>query len=144
MADDKIYSGFLGRWRLDTEQSQYEQGAAPLSGELHIVEEDDGIAFHMTQTDADGETATLTFRGKPDGGRQPFNGGLLADEISVIAKSSDQLDTIAYRKGEALMTAERRLVSDGQRLNVTQTVKISDHEQPQNRQVFVRLPLSDA
>ena len=144
MADDKIYSGFLGRWRLDIEQSHYEQGATPLSGELHIVEEDDGIAFHMTQTDADSETATLTFRGKPDGDRHPFNGGPLADEISVIAKSDTQLDTVAYRKGEALMTAKRCLVQNGQHMLVTQTVKISDHEQPQNHQVYVRMPIPDA
>ena len=144
MADDKIYSGFLGRWRLETAKSQFDQGAAPLAGELHIVEEADALAFHITQTDAEGETATLTFRGAPDGKRQPFNGGPLADEIGVTANSKSELDTIAYRKGEALMIAKRRLVNDGQGLVVTQTVKISEHEQPQNRLTYTRLQKPDA
>ncbi len=134
-----IYSGFLGKWALDVESCDYEQGDAPLSGSYEISEEGDRLTFRMQWVDAEGEPHDMSFGGIPDGEPVPFAGGDLADALSITAASSDRLNSSAFLKGTELMIATRSLSADGRTMHITQTVRLPDGSEPTNRSTYHRV-----
>lgn len=122
----KLYSGFLGQWQLNPESCQYDQEEIPKSGFYQISEKGDCLEFVIQWTDADDETHTVSFSGIPDGRKVPFNGGDIADELSVLAVSEKELNSYAYFKGKELLINQRQLDTSGQAMRVTQVVRLPD------------------
>ena len=126
------YQEFLGNWELIPLTCVYEQGEAPIAGTYSIEENDGVLTFHMGWTDAGGGQHDYSFGAKPDGKRKPFNGGMLADSISVIAASDTELNSAAYKDGQELMLATRTLSDDGDYMEVRQIVRLPDLTEPTN------------
>lgn len=133
-----IFERFLGRWALDPQSCRFEQGAPPRAGLLEISRDGENIDIRMVTTDADGEVQDTAFSGTPDGRQTPFNGGMLADAMSIDAPSDDRLDSAAYWQGEALMRAARTLSADGTRMEIVQTVRLPDGEVLSNTATYLR------
>lgn len=133
-----IYQGFLGSWVLDVETCDYEQGDPPKSAIYKIAEAGDELVFDMDWIDANDESHHASFQAPPDGTHLPFNGGELADTLSVTAVSEHQLNSSAYRGGIELMVAARSLSEDGSKMEVLQKVNLPDGTSPTNRSTFHR------
>ena len=137
-SENKVYKGFLGRWQLISESCQYDQGEPPTEGSYEITDEDGVLHFTMIWTDACGENHRVTFSGLPDGSKQPFSGGDLADALSVTAVSERELRSSAFYQGKELMVAQRQLDETGQAMRITQVVRLPDGSQPANVSVYRR------
>ncbi|MDF1686548.1 MAG: hypothetical protein ACJAXQ_001828 [Parvibaculaceae bacterium] len=139
-----LYAGFLGSWILDTSSCEFEQGDAPQAGSYHIVEQAGtagGIAsllFRTQWVDSEGEAQSAEFSGIPDGKPVPFNGGDLADALSVTAVSRRELNSAAFYKEHERMTVSRQLDDTGGALRLIQAVKLPSGEQPTNISIYRR------
>lgn len=131
-----LYAGFLGTWILLPESCDYEQGEPPASGTYRIEERDGRLEFAMDWTDSAGKTHHAEFSGVPDGRREPFDGGELADALSVTAVSARELTSAAYRNGAELMVAQRQLDDTGSAMRVTQLVRFLDGTHAANVGVY--------
>ena len=130
---------FLGLWVLDVASCEYEQGEPPQSGTYEITQDGGTLTFRMSWIDADGESHDLSFSGKPDGVPVPFNGGPLADALSISMPADDRLDSTAFFEGQELMRASRILSADRSSLDILQSVKLPDGSTPSNRATYRRL-----
>ena len=137
-SEEKVYKGFLGRWQLIPESCQYEQGEAPIEGSYEISDDNGVLHFTMSWRDASGESHQVSFSGVPDGSKQPFSGGELADALSVTAVSERELRSSAFYQGKELMVAQRQLDETGQAMRITQVVRLPDGSQPANVSVYRR------
>ena len=136
--NDTDYRGFLGRWRLIADSCEYEQGEAPVDG-VHIIWEVDGqLHFRMEWTDTDGENHVAEFSGVPDGRKQPFDGGDLADALSISVVSDRDLRSSAWYRGRELMISQRQLDETGQAMRVVQIVRLPDGSRPANIGVYCK------
>lgn len=135
----KIYAKFLGSWILIPESCEYNQGDPPLSGNYHIIDEEGTLTFYMDWQDAQGVRHEVKFSGIPDGRRVPFNGGELADELSVHAISGRELNSYAFFKGKELMVAQRQLDETGGGMRVVQLVRLPNGESLVNTSVYRKL-----
>ena len=135
---DQIFRKFLGTWALDPASCCYEQGPPPRSAIYHIAQEHDDIVFTMSWVDADGEEHKMSFRGPPDGRHVPFEGGQMADAMSIDAFSERELNTSAYLNRLELMVAERILSEDGATMEIRQRVMLADGTRPTNTSTYVR------
>lgn len=131
-----MHSRFLGQWILDVDLCDYEQGEPPKSGSYRIEQKGDALVFHMSWVDAVDELNNMSFQGKPDGVPEPFDGGPLADALSITSPSEHRLDSFAFRDGEILMVATRRLSEDGLTMTIEQTVNLPDGTSPSNRSIY--------
>ncbi|MEO1282717.1 MAG: hypothetical protein AAFV69_13385, partial [Pseudomonadota bacterium] len=104
-----IFERFLGTWVLDPATCQYEQGPPPVSATYHFASEKGEAVITMSWSDADAETHSMTFNGPTDGTLVPFNGGQLADALSIEAPTELELHSSAYLHQLELMTAKRTL-----------------------------------
>ncbi len=139
MANVKLYREFLGLWQLIPESCQYEQGDAPTSGSYQIEEQDDGtLMFTARWTDADGKEDAVSFSGKADGVKVPFESELV-DSFAVEAVSARELNTYAYHQGRELMVAQRQLDASGQAMRITQLVRLPHGHSPANVSVYRRV-----
>ncbi len=136
----KMYADFLGIWDLDAATCVYEQSDPPSSGSYTISESKHGLTFRMAWTDTDGEQHVHSFSCMPDGQPKPFNGGELADAISVTAVSPVELNSAAFYQGRQLMTAARTLKDGGIVMEVRQSVLLPDGTQPTNFACYRRRP----
>lgn len=135
---DPIYQGFLGDWILDVDNCEFEQGDPPRSASNSITEDGQELIVAMDWTDTDGETHHMSFRAVPDGRKIPFNGGPLADHLSVTAINDSELVAAAYRDGIELMTAIRTLSPDGSVMELEQVVHLPDGASPRNSSFYYR------
>ncbi len=133
---DPIYQKFLGMWVLDVESCVFEQGDPPTSGSIKILADGEELVFEMKWIALDGESHFASFRAKPDGGLIPFDGGGLADALSVTAVSDRELNSSAFRDGFELMSARRKLSADALKMHVVQTVRLPDGLTPSNHSVY--------
>jgi hypothetical protein len=130
---------FLGLWVLIPESCKYEQGDPPTGGRYRIEEQDDGILrFTAEWIDADGKEQQVVFSGPPDGSRQAFAGGDLADALSIEAVSDRELNSRAYYKGKVRMVAQRQLDDTRSAMRVTQMVYLPDGSRPANVSIYRR------
>ncbi|MCT4655950.1 MAG: hypothetical protein N4A65_09080 [Cohaesibacter sp.] len=129
---------FIGNWILEPAESHYEQGSAPRSGTYRIERDGDELVFHMNWVDVEGEIFNMSFQGIPDGEPRPYNGGALADHLSLEAPSPTRLNSSAYLKGVELMIATRTLVDSARYMIVTQTIILPDGSKPTNRSRYRR------
>ena len=129
---------FLGPWILDVTSCRYQQGEPPQSGRYHIAADDDELVFTISWIDGTGQSHEVSFRGRPDGSRVPFNGGPLADALAITLVSDNQLNSSAFCGGVELMTAQRTLSDNGQNMHIVQTVKLPDGSAPTNRATYYR------
>lgn len=129
---------FFGTWILDVQSCRYQQGEPPQSGRYHIAADGDDLVFSLDWVDADGQAHAVSFRGRPDGSRAPFNGGPLADALAITLVSASQLNSSAFRGGVELMSAERTLSGNGQTMHIVQTVKLPDGTAPANHATYYR------
>lgn len=132
------YERFLGAWVLDTASCRYEQGEPPQSGRYRIEVDDNELVFTMSWIDAASEAHEMSFRGRPDGSRVPFNGGALADALAITLVSDSELNSSAFNNGVELMTARRTLSENGQTMHIVQTVKLPDGTAPSNHATYYR------
>lgn len=132
------YARFLGTWMLVPESCSYEQGDPPREGRYVIAEADGRLVFTIDWTDAAGVQHHVSFGGIADGTPVPFAGGELADALAISAPSQSRLDSVAYRRGEALMFAERQLDDAGSAMRVVQQVRLPDGSRPTNVSVYRR------
>jgi hypothetical protein len=123
MTSPPPYEGFLGTWILLPDTCDYEQGEPPTAGTYTISEGAGRLDFSIDWTDADGASHHAEFGGPPDGSRVPFDGGELADALSIHAVSPRELTSSAYWKGDELMVAQRQLDDTGGAMRVTQVVR---------------------
>ncbi len=134
-----MITDFLGMWVLDVATCQYEQGDPPQSGSYEITQNGDTLTFRMSWVDAEGDAHDMSFSGKPDGVPVPFDGGPLADSLSISLPKDDQLDSAAFLDGQELMRASRILSADHASLDILQVVKLPDGSTPTNRATYRRL-----
>lgn len=133
------YFGFLGWWELIPESCDYQQGDPPRAGTYRISEVDAGLRFDMAWTDAAGKQQEACFSGQPDGKPTPYNGGPLADALSVTAVSARELNSSAFLEGRELMVAQRQLDDTGGAMRVVQVVRLPGGESPRNVSVYRRV-----
>ncbi|WP_208976282.1 hypothetical protein [Polycladidibacter stylochi] len=135
---DQRLEPFLGTWILDPDQSQYEQGAAPLGGSLRIVAKDEEIGFFMKTVEADGETLEANFSAIADGVDRPMPQNPFADTMSLTLEPGQVLTSEAKRGGLTIMTARRALNESGTELTISQTVHLLDAGSFTNEAVYLR------
>lgn len=126
MPTPAAYQAFLGTWILMPQTCDYEQGDPPVSGRYVISEHEGRLRFVIEWTDADGASHRHEFSGKPDGSREPFSGGDLADCLATRAVSPRELTTYGYYQGRECMVAQRQLDDSGQAMRVTQLVRLDE------------------
>ncbi|MBV1900117.1 MAG: hypothetical protein KUG56_00430 [Kordiimonadaceae bacterium] len=142
MGTMQLYQQFLGNWELIPLTCAYEQGDAPIAGTYSIEETGNAITFRMGWIDTDGSPHDYSFAGVPDGKPKPFQGGALADSISVTAVSEKELNSAAYKAGKELMLAKRTLSGDGDYMEVRQIVRLPDLTEPCNFARYRRVKYS--
>lgn len=143
MSDDAPnYSGFLGTWVLIPESCRYEQGDPPRAGTYRIEARAGRLHFVIDWTAADGSAHHAEFSGVPDGVPAPFDGGELADALSVTVVSARDLRSSGYWRGAELMVAQRQLDDTGTAMRVTQVVRLPDGSSPANVSVYRKQVLS--
>jgi hypothetical protein len=130
-----LYAGFLGSWILDTSSCEFEQGDAPQAGTAGGIA---SLLFRTQWVDSEGEAQSAEFSGIPDGKPVPFNGGDLADALSVTAVSRRELNSAAFYKEHERMTVSRQLDDTGGALRLIQAVKLPSGEQPTNISIYRR------
>ena len=135
---EKKIHNFLGLWELIPESCKFQQGETPLSGSYKIEYVDGRLVFTMHWTNKNNESNSVVFSGKPDGMRVPFNGGDLADEMSICAVSTRELNSYAYLKGKELMVAQRQLDDTGLAMRITQLVRLPDGTNISNESIYRR------
>lgn len=142
-----LYAGFLGSWILDTSSCEFEQGDAPQAGSYSIVEQAPlsgssaqsiSLMFRTQWIDSEGTSQSAEFSGIPDGEPVPFNGGDLADALSVTIVSRRELNSAAFYKGHERMTVSRQLDDTGGALRLIQAVKLPNGEKPTNISIYRR------
>ena len=138
MSDQPLYRSFLGTWELIPKSCVFEQSAPPRSGSLQIVETTEGLRFDMAWVDAEGDAQEASFGGVPDGEPRPFDGGELADAMSVTVVSERDLRSSAFHEGQELMVVQRQLDDTGQAMRVTQLVRLPDGSTPINVSIYRR------
>ena len=138
----EIYSEFLGSWVLIPDSCKYEQGNPPQSSLYYIFQKDDQLVFRIEWVDDKGENSNIEFGGIPNGIPVPFSGGELADEISIEAKSNKELNSIAFKKGQTRMIAQRQLDETDQAMRVTQVVYHEDGTQSANIGIYQKQVLN--
>ena len=130
--------GFLGNWKLMPGSCVYEQGKPPLDGSYQIAAKGKTLQFSARWTDSDGLSHEMAFFGRPNGVAMPFNGGDLADALSVELVSDRQLDTTAWLNGNPVMIAKRTLSDSGRQMTISQTVNLPDGSTPTNWSTYER------
>lgn len=135
-----VYADFLGTWDLIPESCDYEQGEPPRAGTYEIEAEGERLHFTIRWLDSVGESHTVAFSGVPDGRREPFAGGDLADELAVTARTSSELISSAYYRGVERMTAQRQLDETRQAMRLLQLVRLPDGTKLLNRSIYRRRP----
>ena len=139
MADKPIYYDFQGHWVMIPESCSYDQGEPPTAASCYIVESDGQVRFIMEWTDAGGKKEEIEFAGIPNGVPTPFNGGDLADEMTITAVSPRELNSAAFFQGRELMIAQRQLDETGQAMRITQMVRLPDGQQIANVATYQRM-----
>ncbi len=120
------YENFLGTWILDPRSCDYQQGEAPQAGTYRISESDGRLTFEVQWTDQAGASQQVEFSGVPNGEKQPFAGGDLADALAIHPVSKRELNSSAYYRGKERMVAQRQLDNSGNAMRVTQVVRFPD------------------
>ena len=90
----------------------------------------------MIWTDSEDKKYEIQFSGVPDGRKMPFNGGELADELSINAVSKRELNSYAYLNGHELMVAQRQLDDTAMAMRITQIVRLPDGSVLSNESIY--------
>jgi hypothetical protein len=135
-----VYESFLGTWILIPESCQYDQGAAPVWSRYVIGLNVGELVFTIDWMDEKNESHQVMFKGKPDGQEMAFDGGAIADAISVEAVSSRELTTSAFKNGHKVMVAQRQLDETGQAMRVIQVVYDDSGDKVTNIGVYQKQP----
>jgi hypothetical protein len=135
---NKNYENFVGEWLLDVASCTFEQGDPPRAATNSITFAGGELTIGMDWIDTEGESHHMSFHAPPDGTRLPFNGGPLADSISMTAATEATLVTSAFRDGIELMTAVRTLSGDHTTMQLIQTVRLPDGTSPSNQSTYHR------
>jgi hypothetical protein len=138
MTEQPLYKHFIANWRLMPETCNYEQGEAPIAGSYTIEEGGKGLIFTMRWTDTAFEQHDISFTACPDGKRHAFDGGALADALSVTAVSKSELISAAFKGGMELMLATLTLSENGNFLDLKQVVRLPDLTEPSNLSRYKR------
>ncbi len=135
-----IYAAFLGTWTLDPASCEYDQSEPPRHSTYRIEQVGASLTFTVHWVDAEDRQHRMSFSGVPNGERVPFDGGELADALSVSAVSERELNTSAFREGRELMVAQRQLDDTGQAMRITQVVRFVDGTFAANVGVYLKNP----
>jgi len=112
---------FIGTWKLDPTQSQYEFGTPPQSG-LYCIEPDgDELKFSADWVGGDGKSYQISFSGIPDGKDYPYENPALADTLSLTQVDKTRLDSTSKKDGHVILHASRVLSADVTEMTVTQS-----------------------
>ncbi len=132
-------TGFLGTWTLLPASCVHEQGDPPREGQYRIMRQGKNLRFDTSWTDATGERHEISFEARPNGVAMPFDGGGLADALSVTLVSERQLDSTAWLNGKPVMHARRTLSDSGRQMTISQTVNLPDGTSPTNWSTYERV-----
>lgn len=117
--------GFLGKWQMMPEFSNYAAGRPPQSGTYEMLKHADKVEFIMQWVTADGEAKNMAYSEICDGLFHPYTDAPIADEICLTLKSDKILESVARLNGENVLHAIREITEDGH-LKVSMAAKLPD------------------
>jgi len=129
---------YLGRWILDLDESEFDQGEAPAGGTYEITREGDILSFRVGWTDAEGRVEAVSFAGRADGRSMPLRQSGLADGFRHFLDDEGALVTEASKDGVVLMTARRSLIEGQSMMMIEQTVNVPGTGPVSNSAVYRR------
>lgn len=127
---------FLGRWKLNPRDNQYEYGFAPQKGRYTMTWEDDHYLVKMAWINAEGKEVQMSYTTIPDG--QPHSMEAAGDLVTTRVDERT-LDSEVIINGEVVAFARRVLSPDGQRMTVTQSGMTPDGTPYSNLSVYDRI-----
>lgn len=111
---------FLGLWRLDPTQSQYQFGSPPKQGTYLLELEGEGIKVTMAWETAENQQLQQVYHSIPDGKDYPYESPVV-DAISMTRIDANTLDTTAKKEGKVIAHGRRVLSPDSQTMTITQS-----------------------
>jgi len=111
-------SRFLGVWHLIPEQSAYEVGTPPLSGQYQIVQNGIELTFTMMWVDEAGQEQATSHIERCDGRFYPYNNPAIADDRCLKLRHERLLESLVRKDGALVLATIRELLVDS-RLKVT-------------------------
>lgn len=111
---------FLGTWRLEPGDSQYEAGQPPLDGAYVLGYDGEHLHFDIEWTGADGRTQRQAINAVPDGQEHPY-AGLGVDSVCYTLVDPVTFDSTASLAGRVIAHARRVLVDGGAVMEIVQS-----------------------
>jgi len=130
---------FVGKWKLDPTQNNYELGEPPQSGTYQIEPKDDGYLITMAWVTSDGQEMKMSYEGTPDGVEYAYENPAIADVMSMTRVDEHTLDSAAFKGGMRIAYARRQLSKDLKTMTVTQSGLKPDGVEFNNVSVYRRL-----
>jgi len=130
---------FCGTWQLDPAECQYEMGAPPRSATYRIEAEGQALKMTIDWVSADGQSATIVYRGIPDGHEHPsLDNPDVADTLIMKRLDPSTLDTISSKSGQVLGHARRTLSPDGRTMKIVQSTTTDEGIVLRNTSVYIK------
>jgi hypothetical protein len=107
---------WLGTWELVPELSHYSAGGPPESG-LYRIWRDGGLIRFQVDWVASGQARSVSFATPEDASDAPYPG---LDRMFATVVSADVLDTTAFKDGQRIAYARRRVAAAGDLMAVFQ------------------------
>lgn len=108
---------FLGEWRFNREESQYEFGPMPEDATYTFKAEGEQYRVIMAWT-MDGQRREMDYTGIPDGKDYPYESPAV-DAMSMTRVDARTLDTTAKKDGQTVSYGSRVLSEDGRTMRIT-------------------------
>lgn len=112
---------FLGTWKLDPSQSQYEFGPPPKTGTYTLSRQGERLRFDVAWTDHNDQPFQVSFDMIPDGQQHPYDNPAVADFVSLTRVDERTLDSATFKGGQQIAYASRALSADGRTMTVSQS-----------------------
>jgi hypothetical protein len=111
---------FVGKWKLNVQQSKYPAGTCPKRMEIEISAAGQGIRYHSDATYASGRTTQALYTADYNG-KQAVVMGVRGLMLPVTQKRIDSHTVVAsYVRGMQVVATSRRVVSaDGRLMTIT-------------------------
>lgn len=129
---------FIGTWKMDPEQNNYEFGTAPKSGLYIIQAQEAGYLISMEWTTVEDTPMQASYSAIPDGKDYATDASSGLDCSSMTRIDERTLDSDAKKGGVVLAYARRILSEDGQTMDIFQSGKKPDGTDFTNKSVYIR------
>lgn len=129
--------GFLGKWQMLPEESDYAAGVPPKSGTYEILRNGDKLTFIMNWVSDTGKSQHMAYSEICDGQFHPYTDAPIADEICLTLQSDTILHSVARLNGKVALKAIRQLKAN--QLIVTMSANLPDGTPFENHSVYKKL-----